>query len=188
MVSLPIAHSQTPEIRTLLRCLAAAAVVTALADWLFYLHRPGISIVIFVLALAATALATNNICANRAEPAFATAVLLVALLPAIEEFGLLALTFAGAGAAAFVLLATGWHARGGLERVRDLGWMIASGPARLVADLRTITQLAQARELARHGANWLIGWIIPLVLGTVFLLLLLQANPLIESWLADVGA
>jgi len=188
MVSLPIAHSQTPEIRTLLRCLAAAAVVTALADWLFYLHRPGISIVIFVLALAATALATNNICANRAEPAFATAVLLVALLPAIEEFGLLALTFAGAGAAAFVLLATGWHARGGLERVRDLGWMIASGPARLVADLRTITQVAQARELARHGANWLIGWIIPLVLGTVFLLLLLQANPLIESWLADVGA
>jgi hypothetical protein len=189
MVSLPIAQSEIPsEIRALLRCLVAAAVMTALADWLFYLHRPGISIVIFALALAAAALATNKVRASRAELALATAVLVVGLQPAIEDFGLLALAFAGAGATAFALLATGWHTRGILERLRDFGWMIVSGPARVVDDLRSIMQAAQERELGRHGAKWLLGWIVPLVLGGVFVLLLLQANPLIERWITDVGA
>jgi hypothetical protein len=188
MVSLPIAQSEIPsEIRTLLRSLAAAAVVTALADWLFYLHRPGISIVIFSVALAAAALATNKIRASRAELTLATAVLIAALLPAIEDFGLLALAFAGAGSAAFVLLAAGWQARSGVERLRDLGWMVVSGPARLVADLRSVVQVAHERELGKHGANWLAAWIVPVVLGGVFLLLLLQANPLIEQWLTNVG-
>jgi hypothetical protein len=144
MVSLPIAQSEIPsEMRALLRCLAAAAAVTTLADWLFYLHRPGISVVIFAGALAAAALATNKVRATRTELALATAVLVVSLLPATEDFGLLALAFAAAGAAAFVLLASGWQARDGLERMRDLA-------ARRRCSARQAADQAEMASLARH--------------------------------------
>jgi hypothetical protein len=33
--------------------------VTALADWLFYLHAPGMSVAIFVAGLRVTAVLTN---------------------------------------------------------------------------------------------------------------------------------
>jgi len=186
MISTPIARPSIPFgiCGTL---LGAGVAVTALADWLFYMHVPGISVVIFLAALCAAALVTNPVGASRAELAAAIAVLAVALLPAIEDFGLLSLVFAVVGACAFALLAIGWPARPAVQRLTDVGWMIVSGPFRLAADLSCAIHVARQRDLAKHGANWVVAWIVPVGLGGIFLLLFSQANPLIEAWLTSVG-
>jgi hypothetical protein len=49
------------------RLIGAGAFVAALADWLFYLRAPGISVAIFAAGLCAAALLTNAVCASRAQ-------------------------------------------------------------------------------------------------------------------------
>jgi hypothetical protein len=166
--------------------LGAGVAVTALADWLFYRHAPGISVPIFAAALCVAALLTNPVGASRTELAAATAVLVASLLPAIEDFGLLSVAFAVTGACVFALLATGWQARPAVQRLTDVGWMIVSGPFRLAADLGCATHEAKRHDITKHGANWLVAWIVPVGLGGLFLLLFSQANPLIERWLTSV--
>ncbi len=193
MTSLPLVRPVIPfELRRPLLSLAAAAAVTVVADWLFYVHAPGISVAIFAVALAGAALLSNPVRASASEFGFATALLALALLPSIEDFGLLSLAFAIAGTAVFVLLATGWHARPPAERLRDIGWIIVSGPVRLVDDVASTVGIGWDRELAKHGATllnaWIVptAWIVPLALGAVFVLLFALANPLIDNWLIRV--
>jgi hypothetical protein len=144
------------------------------------------SVAIFVAALCVTALLTNPVRASRTEFAAAIAVLAAALLPAIEDFGLLSLAFAVAGTSVFALVATLWPARPAVQRLTDVGWMIASGPFRLAADLGFAVDEAKQRDIATHGGNWLLAWIVPVGLVGLFLLLFSQANPLIEQWLTSV--
>jgi len=186
MTSFTIVRSAIPSwIYGTLPPLCAGLGVTALADWLFYLHAPGISVAIFVAALCITTLLTNPVRANRIELTAAAAVLAAALLPAIEDFGLLSLVFAVAGACVFTLLVTGWSARPAVERLNDVSWMMVSGPFRLAAHLGCAINEARQRDIAKHGANWLMAWIVPVGLGGLFLMLFSQANPLIEQWLTS---
>lgn len=188
MISVPIARPAIPfGTCGAFPLLGAGAAVTALADWLFYLHQPGISVAIFLAALCAAALLTNPVRATWTEFAVAIAVLAAALLPAIEDFGLLSLVFAVAGAGVFVLLTTGWPARPAAQRLTDVSWMVVSGPFRLAADLGRAIHEARQRDIAKQGASWLIAWIVPVGLGGLFLLLFSQANPLIEQWLTSVN-
>jgi hypothetical protein len=182
MISIPIARPSIP-FGICGPLLGAGVAVTALADWLFYMHVPGISVVVFLAALCGTTLLINPVGASRAELAAAIVILAVALLPAIEDFGLLSLVFAVVGVCAFALLAIGWPPRPAVERLTDVGWMIVSGPLRLAADLACAIDEARQRDLAKHGANWVLAWIVPVGLGGIFLLLFSQANPLIEAWL-----
>jgi hypothetical protein len=187
MTSFPIARPAIPSwMYGTLPLLGAGVAVTALADWLFYLRTPGISVAVFATALCVIALLTNPVRASRTELAAAIAVLAAALLPAIEDFGLLSLVFAVTGSCVFVLLATGWRARPAVQRLTDVGWMIVSGPFRLAADFGYAIHEAKQRDIAKHGANWLMAWIVPVGLGGLFLLLFWQANPLIERWLTSV--
>jgi hypothetical protein len=187
MTSFPISRSAIPSwMCGTLSLLGAGVVVTALADWLFYLRAPGISVVIFVAALCIAALLTNPVRASRTELAVAIAILAALLIPAIEDFGLLSLVFAVAGACVFALVATGWPARPAVQRLTDVGWMIVSGPFRLAADLGCAVHEVKQRDIAKHSGNWLVAWIVPIGLGGLFLLLFSQANPLIERWLTSV--
>lgn len=187
MISVPIAR---PAILFgmcgTISLLGAGLSVTALADWLFYLHQPGVSVAIFLVALCAAALLTNPIRASWTALAAAIVVLAAALLPAIENFGLLSLVFAVAGASVFALLATGWPARPAVQRLTDIGWMIVSGPFRLAAGLGCAIHEAKQRDIAKQSASWFIAWIVPVGLGGLFLVLFSQANPLIEQWLTSV--
>jgi formylglycine-generating enzyme required for sulfatase activity len=169
-----------------LTLLCAAIAVTALADFLFYRHAPGISVAIFAMALCVAALVANPVRARFLELFAAFGVLAAALAPAIEDFGPLSLLFAAAGASVFALVATGWQARTAGDRIVDVVLMIVSGPPRLLADLGGAIEEAWRRDIAKHGANWLLAWIVPVGLGGLFLVLFSQANPLIERWLTSV--
>lgn len=187
MTSFPMVRSATPSrIYSALSLLGAALAVTALADWLFYQHTPGASVAIFAAALCVTVLFTNPVLARWTELLAAFIVLIAALAPAVEDFTPLSLAFVVAGACVFALLATGWPMRPAVHRVVDVGWMAISGPFRLSADLGCAIHEAKQRDIAKHGANWLLAWVVPAGLGGLFLVLFSQANPLIEHWLTSV--
>jgi hypothetical protein len=189
MISFSLAKPEVPPaIRHLLPRLGAGIAVTALADWLFYLRPPGISVTIFAAALGAVVLLTNPVRAGRIGFLASTLLLVVALLPSVEAFGTLSFLFAIFGAAVFALLVTGWSAHPVIDRIADVAWMIIGGPFRLVDDVSEAAREARERDAARHGADWLKAWIVPLGVGTVFLALFAAANPVIENWFSGSGA
>lgn len=161
--------------------LCTATALVALADFLFYRHAPGISVVIFAVALTVAAVTTNEVRAGSEALLAAVVVMAAALLPALENFGLLAALFAAAGAAVLALTAAGWRTRTAGQRVLDVVMMLLSGPFRLVLDLED----ARERGIVRHGAIQIAGWVVPLGLGLVFVMLFVQANPVIAWWLGS---
>jgi hypothetical protein len=186
MSSLSMAQLATPPaIRGALLRLGVGVAVTAFADWLFYLHPPGVSVAIFVTALGIAVLATNSIRCGPIGLLGAVALLVAALLPSIEAFGLFSFALAIVGSALFALLVTGWSARPAIERIADGVWLIVGGPFQLVDDVSETAREARTREVARHGADWLKGWIVPLGVGGLFLALFAAANPVIESWFSS---
>src|SRR5262249_3271855 len=108
MTSFPTAlqdHQSRPAtlswISATLTLLCTAGAMTAVADFLFYRHAPGVSVAIFAAALCIAALVTNAVRACFPELLAAFAILAAALVPAVEDFGLLSFLFAAAGAGVF---------------------------------------------------------------------------------------
>src|SRR5262249_52727232 len=145
-----------------------------------YMHPPGISFAIFVAAVCATLLLTNPSTARGRDLTLAAAILLAALAPGVEELGILPILFALAGTAFFALAATSRLAGSPVRALADGGWLLASGPARLVIDLIAVVDEARRTGLGARSTSWLIAWIVPLVVGSIFLGLFAAANPLIE--------
>jgi hypothetical protein len=157
------------------RKLIIAAAVVAFADWLFYDHRIGISVALFLAVLASLALLTNPLHAGLRQSLLAAAILLTGLASVVEEFnGLSAILAVLAVAVAIALLTNplmdGLRAR--YTAVRDL---LLIGPFRIFADI------AQSPRLSM-SLKYFTVWIVPLALSCVFLLLFSSANPLIENW------
>lgn len=166
--------------------LGAAALLVALADALFYGHRLGISLALFLVVLAGASACLNRV---RAEPArrWRAAILLAAgLLPIVEDMNWFSVTIA--------LLATAVCART-LTEARDLHWqehlrsalrLPFSGIFRLLSDLARASRY-RARRGQRTGAlAGLLGWAVPLLLCAVFISLFVSANPLLERWLSRI--
>jgi hypothetical protein len=186
MTSIPFAPPAIPfSMHGALLLASAATAVTALADFMFYQHAPGVSVAIFAAVLCAVALLTNPLRARWTTLAAAPAVLAAALVPAIEEFSLLSLAFAVTGVCVFALMATGWRKRPAAQRLTDVIWMVVSGPFRLPADLGSAATEARQQGITKYGADWLVAWIVPFGLGGLFLVLFAQANPLIEQWFKE---
>src|SRR3981189_2545960 len=84
--STPLSNAGSIQENTFPAKLPIALALAALADWLFYGQRIGISAVVFAIALACGVLLANFARLNRTQLLLAGALLLAALVPAIEEF------------------------------------------------------------------------------------------------------
>ena len=168
-----------------LRKLVVVAVMTALADWLFFGHALGISAVVFVLALAVGVLVASPTWATRREMLTAAAILCAALLPFVEAPTVLSWLFCIAGAAYFALTASA-RATGPLyENAAAALWLIVVGPFLIFPDLGRVCHLAKRGGVATSVGNVVVGWTVPFVLGAIFLGLFASANPVIERWFMD---
>lgn len=159
--------------------LAGVAVLVASADALFYGHPVGISLPVFMLLLAVTAIVANRPKAD--DRILAAATLLLSLLPAVETSGLLQAWFAVAGAAAFALVVTGNARVPWPWLLRRLAVLLSGDPCgagRLYARWRLSGRSGPLDRLAARAARWLL----PLLLGLVFVVLFSVANPLFRSW------
>lgn len=167
-------------------CLAASLLLITLADWLFYGRRIGISVLLFLVALAAFSLVANGLNARRRDIGMAVAVLTAALVPLVESTNMIALAFGAAGIGAFALIVT-QHWQGSLaQRLREVLGLYLGGPWRAIG-AALHEQRGQRVIGAEHTFASQIGlWIVPLLLGGIFLALFASANPLIDNWLSAI--
>lgn len=168
-------------------CAGASLLLVPLADWLFYGRRLGISVLLFLIALAAFCLVANGLNARRREVAKAAALLAVALVPLVESANMLALAFGAAGVGAFALMIAGLWQGTLPQRLRELLGLCLGGPWRAIG--AALHEHRGHRVIgAEHTLASRIGlWIVPLLLCGVFLALFASANPLIERWLSAIS-
>jgi hypothetical protein len=156
--------------------LAIALALVALADVLFYDQRIGISVVAFALAVMAGSLGANLSTLTQRRVLTATIVLIVGLVPAVEELNLLSFLFAIVSLGLSVAILTHPKLEGLSGRLRALRDLFLIGPFRLIGDAASSLDV---NALTKGIAMWLV----PLVFGGVFVVLFAAANPLIENWL-----
>lgn len=157
--------------------IAAAIALAALADWLLYDRRPGISFVIFALALASVSLVTNPGTIDRKRLLAAGAVVIAGLIPAIEDVNTLSfgLALLALGVAAAMLTNPGFDDLA--SRARALRELYVFAPFRLIRDAIAALNLPGI-------SSGIAVWVVPVLMSCVFLLLFASANPLIEKWLS----
>ncbi len=174
-----------PIVQPLLRRVAGLSFLVALADWLFYEHKLGISVVIFLAALCAVAMLSNRLNASLRASTSCLAAFGVAVLPLIEDPGLISILIAATGAVIFALGVCG-NLRGRLgERVGAVAKTLLLGPIRLAFDLPGMASAWKGFGKAMSAIKSLAVWVIPLAFGAVFLLLFASANPLISLWFSE---
>jgi Domain of unknown function (DUF4173) len=155
--------------------LAIALALAALADWLFYGERVGLSLAIFAFAIACASRLANHAALDRRRTVLGGSTLAVGLLPAIEEVSTLSLLIVIASLALGLLLATNPDTTEFDERVRALRNLFLFGPFRF---FREVPQVFSVSSFTRGIAVWFI----PALFSAIFVALFAAANPVIEKW------
>ncbi|TCR70115.1 DUF4173 domain-containing protein [Bosea sp. BK604] len=168
-------------------CMVASLLLITLADWLFYGRRIGISVLLFLVALAAFSLVANGLNARRRDIGIAVAVLAIALVPLVESANMLALAFGAAGIGAFALILTqNWQ--GSLaQRLDEVVGLYLDGPWRAINAALSEQRGHRVIGTEHTLASRIELWVVPLLLCGVFLMLFAAANPLIDRWLGAVS-
>jgi hypothetical protein len=160
--------------------LAVALSLVLLADWLFYDQRVGISVVIFSIALAGISFAINPVRSNARRTLLAAGMVLAGLAPVVEDLNassLLLVIFALTSAVSIVAEPK----KVGLgERVAAQLDLLLIGPFKLCWDFVTVLNVPALK-------TGLTVWIVPMILGIVFVSLFASANPLIEKWVSLIN-
>jgi hypothetical protein len=155
---------------------AVALALAALADWLFYGERVGISAVAFSIALVVASLLANFTTLNRRQLLPAGILVLAGLVPAVEEFNPASLAFLVLALGVGLQLTTHQKLAGLGERVWALCDLYLIGPFRFLRDMAGTFNLPAL-------TSGVIVWFIPVVLGSVFAFLFVSANPMLEKWI-----
>jgi hypothetical protein len=159
--------------------LAIALGLAALADFLFYDQRIGISLSLFATALLAGSVLAHLGGIDRRRILTAAIVLLIALLPAVEELDASSLFFVVVGLGASVAILTNPDFSRLADAFRAFLDLYVIGPFRLVGDVIRMTKV-------RALATGFTLWVVPIVFGLIFLYLFASANPLIERWIREL--
>ena len=157
--------------------LALALGLAALADWLFWSQRIGLSTVLFAVAVFVASGLANLGGFERRRTAMAAIVLLAGLVPAFEELNVLSLLFVIVSVSISVAMLTNPGFSGITDSFRALLDLFLIGPFRIVGD---VVRMTNVRAISTGFALWLV----PLVFGAAFVLLFAFANPLIARWIS----
>jgi hypothetical protein len=156
------------------------------ADWLFYAQPIGISLALFIVALAAAVIFCNSHQNTFRAYVIHIVILLFALLPLIEDLGFLSVVFGVMGVAYFTQVVTTDFTPQLSQRLLALTWLLVSGPVRCFEDIAHAARAFSNQKRETSYANKLIIWIVPVVLVAIFTMLFALANPLIGDWLSYI--
>ena len=156
---------------------AIALALAALADWLFYDRSIGISATVFALALAGGSLLTNFATFRNKHALLVGILLLLGLIPAVEEINFISLLFIILTLGVCLTLATNRSFETLGQRILALRDLYLFGPFRIFRDVPAMIDRSAA-------AATIATWIVPVVLGGIFVFLFASANPLIEKWIS----
>jgi hypothetical protein len=172
----PASNAGAVQERTFPVKAAIVLALAALADWLFYGHGIGISAAIFAVAVACGSLHANLATLNQKQLLLAGALLLAALVPAIEEFNVASLTFIVLALGLGLLLTTNRDRHRLGEQAAALCDLNLVGPSRFFRDAVGGFNLPALK-------TGFVVWLVPIVLSGIFVFLLASANPLLEKWI-----
>ncbi len=158
-------------------------ICTGLADLMLWSVSPGIGFVILVLAIAAAIHLTLWSDIDRRRGLVGWGVLLVTLIPAVDQFQLLSFIIALLGVLFFAALKVlgRWDMVVLLRAMRRLP---LAGAILMVMDLLRLRVSAPSKGVAKTA---LFDWALPLVVGGVFVVLIVAANPLMDRWLLQLS-
>ena len=191
MTTMSIATASDLEIaaapaRPLITPLMLAAGCVALADWLFYGWRIGISLALFLAVLGIAGVAGNRVHAARKIQMVMAALFVAGLLALIEDVNALSVTVAALATALFIIVITAREASSWPWRMLEAATIPFRGPFQLVADLFKALQSMKGRVPEWLSMGSLVAWIVPLAACFVFFSLFASANPLIEYRLQQI--
>ncbi|MBR0717734.1 DUF4173 domain-containing protein [Bradyrhizobium liaoningense] len=155
--------------------LAIVLALAALADFLFYDARIGLSLAVFAIAVAGGSWLVNRTIPDRRRALIGAVVLFVGLVPVIEEVSTVSVLFVIMALALGLLLATNPDTTTLGDGARALRNLFLFGPFRFFLE---VLQVFNMSSFTRGIAAWFL----PAVLGIVFIALFAAANPLIEQW------
>jgi hypothetical protein len=151
--------------------------LAALADWLFYNERIGISLALFAVVLMGCSLLANRAASSGRRVVLAIVIVIAGIIPAVEELNPLSLALLVLALGVAVSIGTNPGLYGLADRTRALRELFLFGPFRLIRDVAGSFSVPAV-------ATGFATWFVPIVLGAVFVALFASANPLIEKWFA----
>jgi hypothetical protein len=167
----PIRHSSIPA------KVGLALALAALADWLFYGERIGLSLTLFAIATACVSVLFNHATLHFRRAVTSAIILAAGLVPAVEELNPLSFVILVTALAIALLLTTNPETTGLADRARALRNFVLLGPFRFFPEaLQIFNMTAFTRGIAL--------WLLPAVLSAVFVALFAAANPVIEQWVS----
>src|ERR1700692_3551430 len=131
----------------------------------------------FALAVTGGSLLANFSRLNRKQTLLAGILVLAGLVPAIEDFNAVSLAFIVLALGIGLLLTTGRKLDGIAERAAALCDLFLIGPFRFFRDVIGVFNLPAL-------TTGFTLWFIPLFLGSIFVVLFVSANPLLEKWIS----
>jgi hypothetical protein len=139
---------------------ALALGLVALADWLLYGERPGISLVFFAVALICTSRMANFDGLDRRRAMQAALIFLAGLVPAVEDLNLLSFLFLLLALGSGMVILTNPN----LSRLRD--GVIALRDLFLIGPFRSLAEVVGLLNLSALSASFVL-WFVPLALPAI---------------------
>ena len=164
--------------------LGIATLLVAAGDFLIYDQPVGLSLLILAALLGMAVLAVHPMALGKRALLAQIAVLLAGLVPLAENVSWLSALVALICLSVFALSLAG-RLSSNLERAgRAILIFLVVAPFRLVRDFFRWRRAARRLGKRRIRFAALAVWIMPAVLGVVFLALFGAANPVIDYWLS----
>ena len=173
----PIPDIRSVQANPLPSRLAITLGLAALADWLFYNERIGISLVLFAVVLIGCSLTANRAASSGRRTLLAIVIVIAGIIPAIEELNPLSMALLAVALGIAVSIGTNPGLHGLADRTRALRELFLFGPFRLIRDVAGSFSIPAV-------ATGFTNWFVPILLGSLFVVLFASANPLIEKWFA----
>ena len=159
-----------------------AVLLVALADFFFYGQPVGITGFLFAMLIAGAVVAVHPAAFSDGRVWLKPAALFVALLPLVENVSVLSVSIALVALVVFALSLTKRLRSSPARIAGQAALFLLAGPFRFVGDFFRWRRAARRFGRRRIRLASLAVWIMPLVLGVVFLALFGAANPVIDYW------
>lgn len=162
--------------------IGMAVALAASSDILLYEHETGWSLAVLAWLFLAVLVAFNPPDLSFRQSRVIGAATLPLTLALVEAPSVIPCLLILLSAIALSLpRTTAWPGTAGLWLWHILNFALQL-PARLFIDLRRVREVRRKRPRARVFNSILRNWALPLGVGIIFSVLLIQANPVIDSW------
>ncbi|MGB5560142.1 MAG: DUF4173 domain-containing protein [Paracoccaceae bacterium] len=156
----------------------------AMADMLFWKQPLGISLILFSAGLSAEALVNLQPQCSGREWAVLAGIWIAVVLPVVEYLQSLSILFLVVGHAGTLIWCATRSSAATLVRALLL-FPIVLVVFAVTRSLDFIKELGRGNTMLTSGA--LAAWVLPLVVGSIFLMLFVAANPVFKQWLSDLS-